>query len=127
VKSQSITVILTTLVTLLVANFLTPWFRPQIADAEVQTQYSVIQFARSEHGFWFFDTQHGDLWMYDEMRRLPVWHLQLKTLGAPLEKLSLTGKSLDQIQKEAKVLTAGGQAGAPAAEAPKQRSKDSGN
>src|SRR5574341_2634072 len=99
-KSHLTTIILTVVVTLLVSNFLLPKLQSVPAEAQAG-RFSGIQFMRSEGSLWFFDTRSGDIWIYDEARKLPVWHLRLPNLGAPIEKLSLSGKTLEQIRAEA--------------------------
>jgi hypothetical protein len=95
-KSRLGTIALTALLTALLMNALSPWLRPPTVEA--QSRFGSIQFTRSEGGWWFFDTRNGDLWIYDEARKMPIWHYRLKDLGAPLEHVSLTGKSLDELR-----------------------------
>src|SRR5438067_1376722 len=77
--------------TLLLAGCLVTVFQLQLRSepTQPQTRFSAIQFTRSDGGWWFFDTRSGDIWIYDEERKLPLWHFRLKELGQPLEKIQL--------------------------------------
>ena len=110
-KTHVITVLLAVLTTLLTVQLMAQWFRPAAVEAqsvEAQSGFSSVQFTRSDGAWWFFDTRTGDLWIYDEARKLPLWHYRMRELGGPLEKVSLTGKTPEQILQEQ---SAAGQAG----------------
>ena len=51
-----------------------------------QSDFSTVQFSRSPGSWSFFDTRTGDLWIYDESRRMPLWHFRMTELGKTIEK-----------------------------------------
>ncbi len=60
------------------------------AQAEdYRVDLAAVDFHYTNGAFWFFDRRQGDLWIYDEERRQPLWHLKITQLGAPLEQIAL--------------------------------------
>ena len=88
------TTVLTVLTTVVTVYLVAPWFRPATVGA--QSGFNAVQFSRSEGALWFFDTKTGDLWIYDEARKLPLWHFRIAKLGAAMEKVSLIGNPPEQ-------------------------------
>ncbi len=78
---------------LLVIVLQSAWLLLVAPAVHAQGGVAGIQFSRSEGALWFFDSRTGDLWIYDEARRMPLWHWKVSRLGAPLENISLTGKT----------------------------------
>ena len=86
-RTVVVSCVLSVVITLVIAGWV---FRS--APVEAQSRFSSIQFARSEGGWWFFDTRTGDIWVYDEGKKVPLWHFRLTQLGAPLEKMKTSSE-----------------------------------
>jgi hypothetical protein len=98
-KSHLLAILLVVAIALLIFDATSTWTSPGLAETQLRS--TTLQFAHSDGTLWFFDARTGDLWAYDVARRSPIWHFRLKGLGSPLETVSLTGKSLAELQKEA--------------------------
>ena len=88
-KERLITVAATLLAALGLNALIQGQLRSEPTVVQGQGRFAAVQFSRSEGGWWFFDTRTGDLWIYDEQRKLPLWHFRVRELGAPLEQVQL--------------------------------------
>lgn len=60
---------------------------PLRSEALAQPQFAGVQFLPYQNGWWFFDTRTGDIWIYDQERKLPLSHWRLRSLGGGIERV----------------------------------------
>lgn len=61
------------------------------SEPPVQPQFTGVQFTPYQNGWWFFDTRTGDIWIYDQERKLALSHWRLRSLGGPIERVPRPG------------------------------------
>ncbi len=57
------------------------------SEPPAEPQFTGVQFLPYENGWWFFDTRTGDIWIYDQERKLALSHWRLRSLGGPIEQV----------------------------------------